>query len=142
MAARRDPRNHQAIVAVARDDHEAARLRGLLALGLQASPGVVNVLEEILSDLRERTSPAGLCAAYALGSLPPDHAPAVTARILTSFLDSNWKRQSGALLALLYGMSQNEQHNQVYALRDLYRQRANRNPAVRAALLELLLLKA
>jgi hypothetical protein len=36
-------------------------------------------------------------------------------------------------------MSRHDQHDQIFALRQLYGERANRNPAVRAALLELLL---
>ncbi|MCA8976169.1 MAG: hypothetical protein KDC98_15720 [Planctomycetes bacterium] len=139
LAGLHDPRNHGAILRVAQDSEEPARLRGLIALGMQATAGVVVVLDEALRDQSERTGPAGICAAYALGSLPPAHASAVVTRTLSSFLDSNWKRQGPVLLALLHGMARQPQHHQVVVLKQLYDERANRNPAIRSMLLRLLL---
>ncbi|MCA8952774.1 MAG: HEAT repeat domain-containing protein, partial [Planctomycetes bacterium] len=139
LAGAANPRYHAAIVQVARDPEPEARLRGLLALGLQASPGVVTVLDELLERQGDRTETAGLCAAWALGALPPDRAPAETARVLTSFVDGNWKRQGRTLLALLAGMSRHEQPDLVTALRQLYAVRSNRDPVIRAHLLGLLL---
>ena len=139
LAHSRDPRNHRAILDVARDSAEQARLRGLLALGIQASPGVTRVLDEILADQTARTSAAGVCAAYALGALPPEHDSALVSRTLSSFRDGNWKRQGPVLLALLHGMAQHPEHGQATALQQLYAIRANRDPAIRAMLLRLML---
>ncbi|MBM4063085.1 MAG: HEAT repeat domain-containing protein [Planctomycetes bacterium] len=139
LAARSDPANHVAIVAVAADDDPAARLRGLLALGLQASPGVASLLADELLDHGERTRPAGLAAAYALGSLPPDHAPAIVTETLTSFLQASWRRQRDVLAALLLGMRRHAQAPQTTALRRLFDEESNRDPDLRAALLGLLL---
>lgn len=139
LAANGAPRHHAAVLAIARDEAEPARLRGLLALGLQASPGVVQVLDGHLEDQSHRTGPEGICAAFALGTLPPDHAPAAVSRILSSFLNGNWKRQGPVLLALLLGMSRHPQHLQLTALQQLYAERANRDASIRAMLLQLLL---
>lgn len=139
VAAQRNPVYHEAVLRVARDPEPAARLRGLIALGLQATPGVAVVLDEALADQSRRTDDAGLCAAFAFGSLPPDHAPAPVARTLTSFLTGNWHRQSSVLQALLAGMRRHEQRLQVTALQSLRAERSNRDEGLRCAIFELLL---
>lgn len=139
LAARHDPQNHGAVLAVAKEAGGSGQLRGLLALGLQASPGVADVLADQLADPSERTGPAGLAAAFALGSLPPDHAPTLVTNVLTSFLHSSWRRQHEVLLALLLGMRQHAQAPQRTALRRLFDEESNRDPQIRALLLHLLL---
>jgi hypothetical protein len=139
LAARQNPQNHTAILAMAKDADEAAQLRGILALGLQASPGVANVLGDLLAEQAGRCKPPGIAAAFALGSLPPDHAPSVVNQLLTSFLQSSLKRQRDVMLALLQGMRQFDQSLQLTALHRLYEEESNRDPEVRAALLEVLL---
>lgn len=139
LAAQRDPANHTALVAIARDPDEAARVRGLLALGLQQTPGVAEVLADQLQDLAERTKPAGLAAAFALGSLPPDQAPGLVTSVLTTFPQASWKRQHDVLAALLVGLQHAEQPTQLTPLRRLFDEESNRDPEVRARLLELLL---
>ncbi len=139
LAARHEPQNHQAIVAVAKDPNERAALRGILALGLQATPGTATVLGDLLADQSSRVGPAGVAAAYALGSLPPDHAPTVVTSVLSSFLQGSLKRQRDVLLALLLGLRQNDQTPQLTALRRLFDDESNRDAEVRSRLLLLLL---
>ncbi len=139
VASTSDQRHHAAVVAVANDRDQAARLRGILALGIQGTPGVVEVLTEQLERYGDRTQPEGICAAYALGALSPSHAPTFTSRILASFAEGNWKRQRDAMVALLAGLARHSDHGQTAALEQLYGYRANKDPAVRARLLELLL---
>ncbi|MCR9245467.1 MAG: hypothetical protein NXI31_10575 [bacterium] len=131
--------HHRRLLEIARDRHPEARRRGLLALGFQATAGVAIELEEILASQSRRTELDGLCAAFALGSLPPEHAPGVTSRVLTSFADSNWKRQGPVLTAMLCGLARHEDHGQGAALEQLFDVRANRDPELRALLLELIL---
>lgn len=139
LAARHEPQNHQAIVSIAKDPDPKAALRGILALGLQASPGTANVLGDLLAEQSSRTGPAGIAAAYALGSLPPDHAPSVVTQLLSSFLQGSLKRQRDVLLALLLGMRQHDQTPQLSALRRLFDDESNRDPEVRGRLLVTLL---
>ncbi|HEX5054714.1 MAG TPA: hypothetical protein VFZ65_23260 [Planctomycetota bacterium] len=139
VAAQADPIHHSAILHLARDDDVEARERGILALGLQATPGVTAVLDDLLCDYQTRTQPLGITAAFALGMLPPEHAPAMTSRILTSFLEGSLKRQRDTLLALLLGLRRHEQGSQTTALRRLFDDESLRDPEVRAQLLALLL---
>jgi hypothetical protein len=139
LAARHEPTNHERILTVAKDGDPRAQVRGLLALGQQATPGVADVLADQLADAGKRTSPTGLAAAYALGSLPPDHAPTLVTELLTSFLQTSWRRQHDVLLALLLGMQGHAQAPQRTALRRLFDEESNRDPQIRALLLRLLL---
>ena len=113
VAASRNPQFQTALLAVAKDSDEAAQLRGILALGLHASPGLASVLGDLLGDPATRTKAPGIAAAFALGSLPPDNAPTVVNR--------------------------HEQSLQLTPLHRLYEEEANRDPEVRAALLLVLL---
>lgn len=130
---------HTAIVEAAGDPDPAARLRGIIALGLQATPGTAVVLDGLLGSARDRTTDEGIAAAFALGLLPPDHAPAVVSRILTGFLHGNLRRQQEPLLALLLGMSLRDPRPQTAALRQLFDDDSMREPQLRAQLLALLL---
>jgi hypothetical protein len=139
VAAWSDPQFHTAMLTIARDPAPEARLRGIMALGLQATPGTATVLDELLTDQQTRTAPEGVVAAFALGLLPPDHAPATTSRVLSSFLHGNLRRQRDALLALLLGMARHEQSLQLTTLRRLFDDESVRDPVLRAQLLHLLL---
>lgn len=130
---------HTALVAAAADGDPAARGRAIVALGLQATPGTAVVLDELLASAHDRTTPEGIAAAFALGLLPPDHAPAVVSRVLTGFLHGNLRRQQEPLLALLLGMSLRDPRSQTAALRRLFDDDAMRDPQLRAELLALLL---
>ncbi len=134
-----DAANHAVVVAIAKDRDPAARQRGLVALGLQATAGVTTVLDEQLADLSARSEPESIAAAFALGLLPPDHSPTTTSRVLTSFLHGNLRRQRDALLALLLGMASQPQIQQTAALRQLLNDDSLRDPVVRAEALKLLL---
>ncbi len=130
---------HGALLEAAADPDPAARGRAIIALGLQATPGTAVVLDELLAKASDRTSPDGIAAAFALGLLPPDNAPAVTSRVLTGFLHGNLRRQREPLLALLLGMSLRDPHSQVAALSRLFDDDSTRDAQLRAQLLQLLL---
>jgi hypothetical protein len=130
---------HTAIVDATADTEPACRGRAIIALGLQATPGTAVVLDELLASARDRATPEGIAAAFALGLLPPDHAPAVVSRVLTGFLRGNLRRQQEPLLALLLGMSLHDPRSQAAALRRLFDDDAMRDPQLRAQLLSLLL---
>ncbi|MBL8748358.1 MAG: hypothetical protein JNK78_04305 [Planctomycetes bacterium] len=134
-----DAANHGTIVTIAKDRDPAARQRGLVALGLQATAGIGTVLDDQLADLSARSEPESIAAAFALGLLPPDHSPTTTSRVLTSFLHGNLRRQRDALLALLLGMGSHPQTAQAAALRQLLNDDSLRDPVVRAEALKLLL---
>lgn len=139
VASLGEERFHTAVLATARDADLAARLRGIVAVGLQATAGSETVLDDILGNQGRLDEPEGVCAAFALGLLPPDRAPAVTSRVLTSFLRTNLRRQRDTLMALLLGLGQHEQPLQVSALRRLFDDESVRDPGLRAQLLTLLL---
>jgi hypothetical protein len=130
---------HEAVLEAATDDDAAARGRGIIALGLQATPGTAVVLDQLLASASDRTTPDGIAAAFALGLLPPDHAPAVTSRVLTGFVHGNRRRQQEPLMALLLGMSLRDPKSQVAPLRRLLDDDSTRDPQLRAQLLHLLL---
>jgi hypothetical protein len=139
LAARGDARLHEAIVAVAKDPEEAASIRGLLALGILATPGVEAVLESCLADLGNRQRPTSIAAAYALGSLPSGFAAPIVSRTLSSCLHGSPKRQRPLLTALLLGMTREPQPVQLPALRRLFEDDALRDPTLRAQVLATLL---
>lgn len=139
VAARAEATNHAAILAAARDPDVDTKLRGIVALGLQATPGTAVALDAILADPEQRNEPAGIAAAFALGLLPPDHAPSVTARVLTSFLHGSMRRQRDTLLALLLGLTRHEQPQLLTPLRRLFDDESVRDPVVRGWLLTTLL---
>jgi hypothetical protein len=131
--------SHDHLLAAAADPAPAARHRAIVALGLQATPGTATVLDQLLADGDTRLEPAGIAAAFALGLLPPDHAPAVVSQVLTSFLHGNLRRQQAPLLALLLGLSRHAARQPRAALLRLYDDDSTRDPQVRAQLLLLLL---
>lgn len=139
LATRRDPYDFAAIAAVASDPNERAKVRGILALGMLATPAAALALGDRLADAGTRTQPAGIAAAYALGAMPPEVAPTTVCRVLTSFLQGSYKRQRELLLALLQGMQGAEQTEQLTALRRLFDDESLRDPELRAVLLTLLL---
>lgn len=130
---------HSAVQAATGDADAGARGKAILALGLLATPGTAVTLDALLADGNDRSSPDGVAAAFALGLLPPDHAPSVVARVLTGFLHGSRKKQQEPLMALLLGLSQNDGSGQAAALRRLFDDDATRDPQVRAQLLHLLL---
>jgi hypothetical protein len=138
LAATGDDRHYETVLAVARDPQPAARLRGILALGYLGTPGSELVLEEILAASRTRPQPDGIVAAFALGLLPEDVAPAAVTRYLVRFLQSSFKRQRDVLLAMLAALAGRDAPAQREALHQLFDDAANRDPAVRGALLQVL----
>lgn len=134
LAGTGDTTWHEEILAVAKDEEPAARTRGLVALGLLGAPGTDRVLARALDDSSARVKPDGLAAALALGLLAPDAAPGEVTRILTRFLQSNYKRQRELIGAVLLAMAGRDQSPQRTALLQLFDDAANRDPQLRAQL--------
>lgn len=128
-----------ALLEIAKDADPAARHRGMLALGLLATPTAISFLESQLRSIEGRVSEDGIAAAFALGCVPTDRVETSIARTLPLFERGSWKRQHGVMVALLLGMATHPERVERGALRLLYDNEANRSPAVRALLLQLLL---
>ncbi|MBK8101442.1 MAG: hypothetical protein IPK26_30545 [Planctomycetes bacterium] len=134
LAGTGDPTWHDEILAVAKEEEPAARDRGLVALGLLGAPGTDRVLGRVLDDSSSRVKPEGLAAALALGLMAPEAAPGEVARILTRFLQANYKRQRELIGAVLLAMAGRDQSPQRVALLQLFDDAANRDPLLRAQL--------
>lgn len=138
-AERSSPALHTAVLALCDDDDAAARGRAIVALGLQATPGTVVVLEQLLTEGAARTDADRTAAAFAVGLLPADRAGSLPNRVLSTFLRGNLRREREPLLALLLGISLRDPEPHRAALLQLYDDDSVRDPQVRAQLLHLLL---
>lgn len=134
LAATKEPRLHDLVLAVAKDKDSEARLRGLLALGVLGTPGSERVLEDALLESAMRVRPEGVVAAYALGNLPADAAPACVGRFLAHVLRSNYKRQHDVLSAMLVALLREPHPVQAPALIRLLDDAANRDASLRGEL--------
>lgn len=134
LAAARDPRQYDAVLAVAKDKAPEAQLRGILALGVMATPGAERVLEDLLLQSATRARPEGIAAAYALGCMPRDTAPAELGRYLARFRQSNYKRQRDLLGAMLVAMQGGSHPAQIQALRLILDDEANRDDSLKGQL--------
>lgn len=139
VAAEGSARVHDTLMAMARERDETARIYGVLALGLLASPGVTHVLRESLDSPADRAEPTGVAAAFALGLMPADQATGLVNEVLASFLRGSSKRQRDALVALLHGLQQHPQAGATTAMRRLFDEDVSHDPQVQAMLLGLLL---
>ena len=127
------------LLRIATDRDATARHRGIVALGLLATPNAVHFLEAQLDSIAGRGSEDGAAAAFALGSVPNDRVGTSIARTLPLFGRGSWKRQHDVLHALLLGMTKHPERTERGALRLLFDNEANRSPEIRALLLQLLL---
>lgn len=127
------------LLEIAKDADPAARHRGMLALGLLATPAAVSFLESQLRSVEDRISEDGVTAAFALGCTAIDRVDTSIARTLPLFGRGSWKRQHDVLVALLLAMTRGPERAERSALRILFDNEANRSPTVRALLLQLLL---
>jgi HEAT repeat protein len=137
VATAKDPADYDSILAVARDKEPEARLRGLVALGLQGAPGAEQVLVGHLGEAEARESDAAIAAACALGLLPDDAATLIS-KTLAAFLRGSQRRQRDALLALLTALATRDCKDQHQPLIHLLEDAAIRDVVVRAAVLEAL----
>ena len=138
LAATGNARYYELVLAVAKDPVAGARLRGIIALGYLAAPGSEPFLTEQVNDSGTRARPEGIAAAFALGLLPDEQAPAAVTGYLMRFLGSSFKRQRDVLLALLAGLAGHDPVTQQRGLLALLDDAANRDPVVRQALLQVL----
>jgi hypothetical protein len=126
-----------ALLAVARDPNPAARVRGLLALGIHGSSGAEILLGKALKD-GPHHGLERIAAAYALGLLPGRRA-------LPSLLDywrdatgGSLRRHRETLAALLAGIAAFPHPDQVMVIRNLLFDASNREPGLHALALEAL----
>jgi len=139
VAATGGIKHEPALLEIAKDTDPAARHKGMLALGLLATPTAISQLEAQLRSIDGRTNDDGVAAAYALGCVPTDRVGTSVARTLILFGRGSWKRQHDVLVALLLGMATHPERPERDALRNLFDNEANKSPAVRALLLQMLL---
>lgn len=138
VAAGQDPAAYEQVLAVARDDAEEASLRGILALGYLGTPSARLALEQLLEESRSRPQPAGITAAFALATMPPDTAASSVSAWLVRLLGTSLKRQRDLLLAMLAALAVRDPVHQRAALQRLADDAAVRDDEVRAALLTVL----
>ncbi|MFK7741261.1 MAG: hypothetical protein AB8H80_13155 [Planctomycetota bacterium] len=139
-----DAAQEQLLLEMARQPEPEARHRALIALGLFGSPAAIQHLENILHTVAGRSSDSGVLAAYALGMADPARAGTGPARTLSLFPRGSWKKQHDALTALLLGLAhtgviRENARGELGSLRRLFDNDANRAPAVRGLLLDLML---
>jgi len=127
------------LLRLARDREEAARVRGLLALGLRGAPGAANALNEILAASAHYRTATGLAAAYALGALPAEQGSAPLVRRIASFQQGNQRQQRDQMLALLLGLQAHPDLAVRTALQQLYADDSLRDAELRAVILDHLL---
>lgn len=127
------------LLRIARDRDEAARVRGLLALGMRGIPGAAHTLGEILETKAHHRTPTGLAAAHALGYLPAEQANALLVRRIAAFQQGNQRQQRDQLLTLVRGLRCQPDLAISTALEQLYLDESVRDAELRSALLNHLL---
>lgn len=118
-----------------KDPAPAARLRGILALGLLGETGVEVRLAELLGGEPSTETEA---AALALGMLADSHPGIAVEAYFTKFEGSSYRRQRGTLLAMLVGLGLEPHPSKIRALQDLFDDDALKHPDVRILLYEAL----
>jgi hypothetical protein len=129
LAVHGDANRHREVLRVAQDEDPAARLRGIVAVGMLGVPGA----EAFLGDLLLRPKHRGVddvAAALGLGLLPPDlPAPAID-RYLASLRGGAYQREAATLSALLYGFAVHPHPERRTVLRQLIEDASNREGRV------------
>jgi hypothetical protein len=138
LATTGDEHYYPAILKMASDRAEAARLRAIVALGYLAAPGSDSFLGDLLLSPGSRDPARAAAAALALGLFPDDRpAPAVD-RFLQRVNGGSYKRLHASLMALLGGYMQEPHPSRAPALLALLEDDANKDPTLhRLALLAL-----
>ncbi len=130
LATTRKDHHHDAILKVARDKVSAARIRGILAMGILGSPGSESFLGDLLLDA-PRGTPEQTVAALSLGLLPDtDSAPAIDA-FFQKIQGGSYKRNAELLSALLYGLSKGSHPSKLPFIQRLLDDASNKIPELR-----------
>ena len=127
------------LLKLAIDPDPAARHRGILALGLLATPQAITFLEQQLMSIEGRTTKESVFAAYALGLVPSQRIETSVARLLPQFEQGSWKRQHDCMIALLLGMTSQLDRQELRPLQQLLEDAGKHADDARALLFELLL---
>lgn len=129
LATTKDPRYHTRIRAIAKDRREAARLRGLVALGVLGAPGAETLLGDVL--LRPgRETPDRSAAALGLGLLPDSFPAPAIERYLNRVDGGSYRKHHDTLTSLLVGFSIAPHPSRAPSLVALLEDDANRDPDV------------
>lgn len=137
LATTGDARWHGALLSLAKAPEPAARLRGILALGVLGAPGT----EEFLGGLLGETSPKSaerFAAALALGLLPDELSSPTFFRRMRRLRGGSYQRHAPELTALLAGLTTGRHPSKAGALRDLLDDAANKDPTLRRLAIRLL----
>jgi len=121
------------LLALAKDEQPAARLRACIALGHCHRDAALDALIIGLGD-GARGDDDAVAAAFGLG-LAGDLGEAAIARVLVAAEHGNWKRRRDVVLALLLGLQRDAGPTATTALRRAFDDDSNRDPEVRALLL-------
>jgi hypothetical protein len=121
--------HYESIVEIARDDAEAARLRGLAALGILGAAGVEAIAgEHLLEDHHDE--PERHVAAFAIGALPEERPAGSIDQYLVRIDGGSFKRHRDTLAGLLFGLGQSEHPSRAAAIRQLLTDESNRDPGL------------
>lgn len=120
---------YRAILAVARDPVPAARQRGILAVGLLATPGAESFLSAVLNDNATSEADAAV-AAYGLGRQPASVANPSVDAWLGGARGLSYKRLRDPLAAMLAALATSPHEEKVIAVRRLRSDEANREDAL------------
>lgn len=121
------------LLALAKDDQPAARLRARIALGRCRREAALDALILHLDDGSHGDDDA-IADAFGLG-LAGFEGEAAIARVLIAAEHASWKRRRDVVLALLLGLRGDARPTATAALRRAYDDDSNRDPEVRALLL-------
>jgi hypothetical protein len=125
LARHRQPEDFPRLLDAAQDEDPTARASGIVALGIHGGPGAASVLIELLDGSR-RDAPERVCAAFAIGLLPPGQMQPRLAEYLSRLNGSNLRREHDVLAALFAGATVQPQPSWRTALRDILIDEANK----------------
>ena len=120
---------YRAILAVARDPIPAARQRGILAVGLLATPGAEAFLSAVLNDAATSDADVAI-AAYGLGHQPASVPNPSVDAWLGGARGRSYKRLRDPLAAMLAALATAPHQEKLIALRNLRSDEANREDSL------------
>jgi len=130
LAATGDSKYHSAIREITRDRSRAARLKGIVALGVLGSPGAETVLGELLL-APGPPSPDRDAAALSLGLLPDSFPVPAIERYFNRVDGGSYRKNHDTLSSMLVGLSLAPHPSRVPTLARLLDDAANRDPRLR-----------
>jgi hypothetical protein len=133
----RRPVHYDALRAVAREKDPEARIRGTVALGYLAAPGVEVLLAGYLLD-SPHDAPERHAAAFALGLLPDDLPATAIDTYLATRSGGSPRRERDTLVSLVLGLAQEPHASRRAAVAGILADPANKDDGLRFASLRML----